>query len=408
MLKKVKLNSKKFADYREIIGDELYEEILELARAFAGKRVLHINATAKGGGVAEILHSMVPLLRDLGIDAEWQVIEADRHFFTMTKKIHNSLQGFDEDLSQPDWELYEGINKKLAEELDPDQWDIIVTHDPQPTAMINYAKSSPCKWVWRCHLDASSPAAGVGELFSRYLHKYDGAVFTLPEYVFADFGDCKVGVIPVAIDPLSDKNKPIGKEEAARIVEKYGIDTSRPFITQISRFDPWKDPTGVVKAWQLAKEKIPGLQLALVGNTADDDPQSGDILADVKKLDKEDDDFYVVADKADDRTVQAFQAAADVVLQKSIREGFGLTVTEALWASTPVVGTRVGGIPLQIQDGVTGYLADGVTETAERTVQLLEDKASRQRMAQAGHEHVRQNFLLPRMIRDHLRFLNSL
>lgn len=408
MLKAVTLKPKKFADYKDIIGEPLYQEVRELAGRLAGRRILHINATANGGGVAEILRSMVPLLRDLGVPAEWQTIDIDGEFFAITKKIHNSLQGFDEQLGDVEWQFYESISQKLAQSLDPSQWDAIVAHDPQPAAMIQYVAPSSCRWVWRCHLDTSSPVAEVGETFSRYLQKYNGAIFTSPKYVFADFGDCKVGVIPVAIDPLSPKNKPISHKEALTIVSRFGIDASRPFAAQVSRFDPWKDPVGVVKAWQMAKQRVPGLQLALIGNTAGDDPQSKDILADVKKLDKADDDFCVIADEADDRAVQAFQSAANAIIQQSIREGFGLSVTEALWAGTPVIGTKVGGIPLQIKDGVTGYLVDGVTETADRIVKIVEDSVSAQRMGQAGHEHIRQHFLLPRMIRDHLKFLIDL
>lgn len=408
MLEPVELKPKKFADYQEIIGDELYNEVLKLSKKLAGKRILHINATARGGGVAEILHSMVPILQDLGIRAEWQTIEANREFFVTTKNIHNSLQGFDTGLNAMDWRFYESVNQELAAELKPDQWDIIVTHDPQPAAIIKYAAKATCQWVWRCHLDVSHPAEAARQHFSKYLRGYDGAIFTLDEYFFGDFGDCKTGVIPVAIDPLSPKNQPMGDKEARSIVSRYGLDPARPFIVQVSRFDPWKDPEGVIKAWQLAKAQVPKLQLVLVGNTADDDPQSAEILKHVRRLDRADDDLHIVADEADDRAVQAFQTTADVVIQKSIREGFGLTVAEALWAKTPVVATKVGGIPMQIEDGVSGFLADGVVETANQIIKLVHNPKLRKQMGAAGHKHIREHFLLPRLIRDHLKFISSL
>lgn len=408
MLETVTLNPKRFADYQGVISDQLRQQTQQAASFLQGARVLHISATSQGGGVSEILHSMVPLLRDLGIQAEWQTIDAGTGFFTVTKKIHNSLQGFSEEIKPAEWDLYKDINRKLAQALDVNAWDIIVTHDPQPTAIINNVSEFPCKWVWRCHLDASHPSSVTKETFQQYLNRYDGAIFTLPKYVFADFGDCTVGTIPVAIDPLSAKNQSMKQRQAKKIVSKFGIDPKRPFMVQVSRFDPWKDPEGVVKAWQLAKAEVPDLQLALVGNTAADDPQSKDILASVRALDQEDDDLHVVADAADDKAVHAFQATADVVIQKSIREGFGLTVTEAMWSAAPVVATAVGGIPLQIQDGQTGYLVDGVVAASQRIVELVRNPERAQAMGERARQHVRENFLLPRMIRDHLQFLASL
>lgn len=411
MFNEVTVRPRKFSDYMAVIDPTLYEEVLDLAARLKGARILEVNATAHGGGVAEILHSAIALLQDLKIDTHWQTIKGNDDFFIVTKMLHNALQGDKLTPSQQQWQTYEAVNQSLAKALKPDDWDFILIHDPQPLALRSFLGQSEAKWAWRCHIDTSFPNQQVEERIVGYLKPYDGAVFTMKQYVMPGLKGSNLAkhlaIIPVAIDPLSDKNQEIDRQEARKLVEGIGVDTTRPLIAQISRFDPWKDPLGVVEAWQLAAKRVPGLQLVLMGSLADDDPEGAQILKMVRKAVDGQKDIYVITE-TNDHLVDALQQAATVVLQKSLREGFGLTVSEALWAGTPVIGGDVGGIPLQVINGQTGYLVMNVQEAAERIVELVQNPERAKQMGLAGREHVRQNFLLPRLMRDQLKFWLSL
>lgn len=405
MLKEITVEEKSFADYLPVIGQELFSEITELAGRLKGKRVLHINATSDGGGVAELLRGEVPLMQALGIDAHWQVMQPKPGFFEITKHIHNALQGESTGLNADAWELYNEVSAELAKHIKPKDWDIILIHDPQPAGALGQTgKSDDTTWLWRCHIDSSTPDEAVAEHFVTYLQPFDGAIYTMPQFALPFFQPPHLAFTAVTIDPLSEKNLPMEKEEAQKLVSKFGVKPARPLITQVSRFDRWKDPLGVIDAWRIAKRDIKDLQLALVGNTPNDDPQSATILEQVRHEVGNSKDVHLVVGAATDREVKAFQTASDVVIQKSIREGFGLTVTEALWAGTPVIGTRVGGIVLQIQPGKNGYLVATVQEAADAIKHIVTEPALAKRMGQHGHNHVSRHFLLPHMLRDDLKF----
>lgn len=384
-----------------------------MAGKLKGARVLHVNATSAGGGVAEILRSELPLLQDLGLAVSWQVLEPQVDFFTVTKQIHNGLQGDAKNLSPQQWQLYEDYNRELAGHIDAAQWDFIKIHDPQPAAAlemmpIRQAKVTGTKWIWRCHIDSKHANPSYRDRFVRYLAPYDGLVFTMRKYLLEGLEPKKLAVIPMAIDPLADKNRLMDPIVAREIVRRFGIDPDRPLVCQVSRFDPWKDPLGVIEAWTLARREVPGLQLALVGDSSSDDPEGAVVLERVSQAAEGKADLFVLADRADDRAVRAFQTHADVIIQKSLREGFGLTVTEALWAGRPVIGTDVGGIPLQVEDGRSGYLISGPAEAAKRTAELIKNPQRAAAMGRYGHDSVKAKFLTPRLIRDDLKFMLEL
>lgn len=406
MLAKVGLKTRRFSEYRGMVSDTLFNEVTELAEKLKGKRILIVNATADGGGVAEILRAEVPLLRDLGIEAEWHVLRPRKGFFEITKHIHNGLQGDGYKLKTSDWQLYESYNRDLAAAIKPDDWDVVFIHDPQPAASLSFLdQKAKSKWIWRCHIDSKHAKPDYLRHFLNYLELYDGAIFTMEKFVLTGYKPKKLAVTPMAIDPLSEKNQDMKRAEAISIVQGLGIDVSKPLAVQVSRFDPWKDPLGVIAAWKLATKEVPALQLAMVGDTAGDDPEGVVILEQVEKLAAGEKNLFIIANKADDRAVKGLQKAANVVIQKSIREGFGLTVTEALWAGTPVIGSDVGGIPLQIEDGINGFLVNNAGECAERIVDLVKNPTMADEMGEAGHALVKQKYLLPRLIRDDLKFI---
>jgi trehalose synthase len=396
---------RKFADYEGIIEPELYAEVLALAAKLQGKRWLQVNSTAQSGGVAEILASTIPLLRDLGIDVSWQVIKAPPEFFEITKSIHNGLQGDRHNLTAAEWDLFDQVNRELAAQINPSDWDAIMIHDPQPAAVPGYLPATKVPWLWRYHGDSSAPNPSYRNRILTYLKPYSGAVFSMPEYVLPGYKSPHIAIIPPAIDPLSVKNQPMEPSEARDIVASFGVNPHKPLIVQVSRFDPWKDPLGVVEAWREAKVEVPDLQLAMVGNFASDDPEGERILAKMRVATMGVSDLFIIANKADDRATKAFQTAATVVLQKSLKEGFGLTVTEALWAGTPVIGGNVGGIVIQIENRVNGFLVNSIAETTQRIVELVSDPTKAAQMGVAGREIVRQKFLTPRLIRDDLKLL---
>lgn len=370
-----------------------------------------INATAYGGGVAEKLHSLVPLMKDMGVDVDWWTILGHEEFYNITKNFHNCLQGQDGVLPLPDVETYLKYNQMNASYMKDWQYDYIVIHDPQPAALIeSRGKKEHEKWIWRCHIDTSSPNKEYWDFVYNYIVQYDAAIFTMQDYVKQGIEPQNVTIITPSIDPLSIKNIPLKKKEAEAIACRFGIDTGRPLISQVSRFDPWKDPLGVIDVYKIVKKDFPSVQLALVGSMASDDPEGWDYLYRTLRRAGEDYDIKVVTNfnGISDLEVNAFQTASDIILQKSLREGFGLTVAESLWKGTPVIGGNVGGIKLQIEDGVTGYLVDTVEDCAEKVLTLLRNPVLADEMKEAAKEKVRREFLVTKNIQVYLRLFYNL
>lgn len=395
--------------YRMLVGDELIDELLALARDLRKIRICHINSTAYGGGVAELLSRYLPLLQGLEISAEWRLIHGDPAFFTVTKAFHNALQGGHYDLHESEQDIYLKVNKQSAELLDTD-YDLIIVHDPQPAALRHFTGARGAKWIWRCHIDSSSPDRGVRDFLVPYIHEYDAFVFTMAQFALPSLDDTRSKVIPPAIDPFATKNMELSADLCKRALTDSGVDASRPLLVQVSRFDPWKDPMGAIEAYRLVKKEIPGTQLALIGAMAGDDPEGWRLLDKVQEASARDPDLFVFTNVAGvgSMEVNVFQRGCDVVLQKSIREGFGLVVAEALWKEKPVVAGRAGGIPMQFPEGFDRYLITDVEGCAAAVIHLLRHYGERGRFGRAGREHVRRNFLLPRLARDELALIKNL
>jgi trehalose synthase len=408
-LQQVNVGHKALADYATIASRGLMGQIRALAEPLAGKRVLHLSATAFGGGVAEINYTLVPLMRDAGLQTEWRVIQGQDEFFDVTKTIHNALQGADRGLTRKQEEVFRAYNRINAEALDG-EWDVVIAHDPQPAAMIEWARDVAPHWVWRCHIDLSAPNRDVLDFLAPWLARHDAAVFHRRQYVPSAVGMPPSFIWPPAIDPLAPKNMALAADDAAYIVDQFGIDVERPLVTQVSRFDPWKDPLGVIEAWRIVRERHREVQLALVGSMAHDDPEGWDYYNRTLEAADGDPDVYILSNLNNVGSVEvnAFQVHSQAVLQKSVREGFGLTVTEALWKGRPVVAGRVGGIVDQIQHGETGFLVDSVEECAQAIVQILDQPVAATAMARRGKEYVRKHFLTPRLLRDWLALFNLL
>ena len=411
MLHKVSLGMGNIDKYRMIETRGLIDEVVSLGEALKGLRVCHINSTPFGGGVAELLVSYIPLLQALGIKADWQIIRGDRRFFTITKGLHNALQGAEFKSKKPEsWRnLYLSINRQNAAELDPN-YDIFVVNDPQPAALHHYLPDSKAKWIWRCHVDSSEPDEAVWDFLRPYIEEHDAAVFTTEEFIPRNLNVSKIATMAPAISAFSSKNMFIKRYVCRELVENLGFDTHRLLITQVSRFDRWKDPFGTIAAYRLAKEKIPGLQLAMIGTFAQDDPESWDMHAVLNTEAIKDDDMFIFSNLTGvgNMEVNAFQRASDLIIQKSIKEGFGLVVAEALWKETPVIAGNVGGIPLQMTGELRKYLVDSVEECAKKIVYLLENPAVGQRLGKQGKETIRQNFLMPRLAKDELTLIKNL
>ncbi|KKR18913.1 MAG: Glycosyltransferase [candidate division CPR2 bacterium GW2011_GWC1_41_48] len=408
-MRKVRVYPKSIRSYKGLISDELYSELIELAKPLKGARILHINSTSNGGGVAEILRSEVPLLHDLGLDVSWQVIEAGKEFFDITKGMHNALQGNGKIvLNSESRKLYERVNAYNAHLLKAkkEQWDFVFFHDPQPLAIPHFYDGKDFNAIWRCHIHVSPNNKAVWDYLKRFLDEYDAGIFSLKEFIPGDLPIKKRFVIPPAIDPLTPKNKKMDELRARKIVEKLGVDTRRPLVTQVSRFDLWKDPLGVIKAYIITKKRIPELQLALVGSAASDDPEGMAIYRQLKDYVKTEKDIKILKDLTEEQ-VNAFQTISQIILQKSIKEGFGLTVSEAMFKETPVIGGNVGGIRLQIVDGKNGCLVDSPMECAKRMAMILEDTHLRLKMGRAGKQIVSKYFLTPRLIRDELMLMSK-
>ena len=408
-MERVELGVTDPAAYRGIVADELLVEIGSLGNRLRGLRVAHLSATPFGGGVAEILKSLVPLQRGAGLASEWYVLDPDRRFFEVTKSIHNMLQGQPGNLSAEAVQIYLRHNEVTARQMAAVDADVWIVHDPQPLAVVAFSQSvHPA--VWRCHIDTSTPNPRARDFLLPFVQAYDEVVFSLSEFAFPGLDPGRLTFITPAIDALVAKNAPLDRDYARHVVHKFGPAPDRPLVTQVSRFDPWKDPMGVVDAYRLVKRTAPGLQLALVGVTARDDPESVRVYAEVEAHVAGDSDVYLLTerDHVKDFEVNAFQTASEVVIQKSLREGFGLTVSEAMWKGSPVVGGRVGGIRAQIQDGQDGFLVSSVQECADRVAQLLHDRLLAAEMGRRARERVRAHFLMPTLLLNWLRLLDQL
>jgi trehalose synthase len=384
-------------NYRSWVGDELVDEIHELSKDLKDLRICNVNATASGGGVAELLSRMIPAYLALGIATDWRLIYGDKDFFTIAKSFHNALQGAELRLTPDAKHAYLDRNKASAEML-PDDYDVFIVHDPQPAALHHFAKPKrPSKWIWRCHIDSSEPNQEVWGFLHPYIQEYDAAVFTMKAFQPADLDLKHVVFIPPAIDPVSPKNMELPSEVYQRAIGEMGIDLHRPLLLQVSRFDPWKDPLGVIRAYHLAKEKVHGIQLAMVGAMAGDDPQGWEILDKINAEAVNDPDLYVFTNMTGvgNMEVNAFQRTADVVLQKSLREGFGLVVAEAFWKGKPIVAGHAGGIPLQFPAGYGDYLVDSVEDCAAKVLFLLEHPEIRESFGRAGQAKIRTEFYCP-------------
>jgi trehalose synthase len=385
------------------------DDIRRLAEPLKGKRVVHLSATAFGGGVAEINFALVPLMKDVGLDVEWRIIQGHDEFFAVTKTIHNALQGDPHGLTKEQQEIFHRYNA-LNADLFEDDYDYVIVHDPQPAAMVDHFPDSSASWIWRCHIDLSTPNPDVLAFLAPPLERYDAAIFHMQQFVPKNVALKQAIIWPPAIDPLTPKNMALSAEDAAYVVDQFGIHLERPLLTQISRFDPWKDPLGVIDAYRLVRETHPDAQLALVGSMAHDDPEGWDYYNRTVEHAAGNPDIFILSNLNNVGSVEvnAFQVHSSAVLQKSIREGFGLTVTEALWKGRPTVGGRVGGIVAQIRDGETGWLVDSVESCADACREILDEPASAVARARRGKEDVRQRFLMPRLLRDWLALFNRL
>jgi trehalose synthase len=371
--------------------------IQKICEKLQGRSFLHINSTREGGGVAEILHRMLPLLLELGIDARWEVIEGDDLFYDITKKIHNTLQGRYEKFTEDMWVHHYEVNMKNAERINLDA-DMVLIHDPQPAPLIKLRNNNI--WVWRCHIDTSNPILDVWKKIESYVSDYDASIFSMPKFSRSLLMD--EFIIPPSIDPLSEKNMDLSEHDVQAVMENLGISMDKPILLQVSRFDKFKDPIGVIKAYKMVK-KYNDCKLVLAGSSATDDPEGEKVLNEVIEHVGNDADIHVLLlPTGSDKEINALQRAATVVLQKSLKEGFGLTVSEAMWKEKPVIGGFVGGIPFQINHGVNGFLVHSVEGAAFRIRQFLNNPDMADRMGKAAKEYVRNNFLLTRQIRDYL------
>lgn len=392
------------SEYEPIVGKNVIEELKLLGSRLEGKSIQHVNSTAVGGGVAEILNRMLPLLKELGIDTWWDVVKGGEKFYEATKTIHNNLHGAGDQMSPDLWEAFWETGKKNAEELECNA-DISFIHDPQPIMLVNQKAKKKSKWIWRCHVDVSHARPDVWDMLRKYIIKYDSAIFSAP--AFSKPLPIRQFLIAPSIDPLSDKNRELPQETIDEVLAHYKIKTDKPIITQISRFDYLKDPVGVVDAYKQVKKYV-DCQLILAGGTASDDPEGLEVLQKVQERAADDKDIHVLLMQHNDIHVNALQRASTVVMQKSLREGFGLTVTEALWKGKPVVAGAVGGIPLQIKHKYHGLLCRSVEGAAFALKQLLQNPEFASALGRNGKEHVRLNYLLTRHLKEYILLFLSL
>ncbi len=389
-------------DYIPIVGQDVIDDLYLISEKLKNRKILNINSTSVGGGVAEILTRMVPLMQQLGVNTKWDVIKGDEKFFNITKLFHNALHGVSEVITKEDYEYFVEVNRRNAEEMNFES-DMVLIHDPQPVCLINKKKKFGNKWAWRCHIDFTKPDPDVMKFLAQYIEQYDCSIFSAPS--FSRKLNIPQILISPSIDPLSEKNKDIPEEQIKNIVEGYGIDMSRPIVTQISRFDYLKDPVGVVKVYKKVKKYI-DCQLILAGGGATDDPEGIKVLEEVKEASVGDDDIHILfLPPSSDIEINALQRASNVILQKSLKEGFGLTVAEALWKSKPVIAGAVGGIPLQIKHQYSGLLSYSIDGTAYYLKQLLNEPRYAKELGINGKDHIKSNFLITRDIKEHLLLL---
>ena len=395
----------KLNDYVSIVSENEISELRLIAEKLKGRRILNINSTAVGGGVAEILNNMIPLLKDMEIDAAWEVIKGGEQFYAVTKKFHNALHGKQETFTDEEYQLYLDTVASNAPQLSLDS-DIVFVHDPQPAALIRERSKHNNRWVWRCHIDLSQRDQNLWNFLRPIVEKYDASVFSAP--AFAQGLPNRQILISPSIDPLSDKNKELPDETIRKVLEQFQIDFHRPIVTQVSRFDYLKDPVGVIEAYRLVKPYV-DCQLVLAGGTADDDPEGAKVLAEVREKAASDPDIHILClHPSSHIEINALQRASTVILQKSLKEGFGLTVSEGLWKGKPVIAGAVGGIPLQITHKYSGILTRSIEGTAYWLKQLLQSPAFCKKLGDNGREHVRNNFLLTRHLKDYLLLFLSL
>jgi trehalose synthase len=396
-------------DYAQVAGSDIIAQLRQLAAPLTGAKVVHINSTRTGGGVAEILTKLVPLMQELDIDTHWETITGESEFFECTKGMHNTLQGNRIPLGESLLRVYEETNARNAETLRPmlEDADFVFIHDPQPAPLLQYYPERRGKWIWRCHIDASHPYRPVWKYLRKFVAPYDASIFSLA--AFAQELPHPQYLIPPSIDPLSDKNRGLDPDAVQQTAEKYRLDQQKPLIVQVSRYDRFKDPVGVIQAFNLAKKFLPSLQLVLAGGGATDDPEGEAVLSEVKAAAQDDPNVHVLLLPADAHLeINALQRAANIVLQKSIREGFGLTVTEAMWKGKPVIGGDVGGIRLQVINHHTGFLVNTPEGAAMRIRYLLHQPEKMAQMGVKAHDFVRDNFLITRHLREYLTLMVAL
>lgn len=393
-------------DYREVIGGAELDELKQLARHLGGVRMAHVNSTSVGGGVAEILHRMVPLLRELGISARWDVIKGGDDFFNVTKLFHNALHGKAEAITDDMYQVFLDYNRRNAQELDFGGQDCVFIHDPQPICLIDKREPGRGCWVWRCHIDISAPHAGLWQFLRRYVERYDGAIISSPG--FAQLLAVPQYLIPPSIDPLADKNRELPDDFIAGVLEKYAIDSSRPIVTQISRFDRFKDPLGLVEAYQNVRSKI-DCQLVLAGGGATDDPEGLLVLEEVKQKAGADPDIHILhLPPGADLEINALVRGSTVIVQNSLKEGFGLTVSEAMWKSKAVISRPVGGITQQVIHDATGLLVHSTEGLAFAIRSLLANPDKAAHLGKNARQFVRHNFLITRHLRRYLLVMLAL
>jgi trehalose synthase len=395
--------------YAAVAGGDVIRHLEQLSTSLRGKTLVHVNSTRVGGGVAEILEKLVPLARDLGIDARWEVITGDSEFYQCTKSLHNAIQGNPVDIPESQLNHFREVNEQNANQLRHilEEADFVFIHDPQPAALLHYCKARKGKWVWRCHIDASHPHRRAWRFIDQFVRGYDASIFSLPQFVQPMPHPSYI--ISPSIDPLSDKNIDLPQAELDAVGSHFGINPDAPMIAQISRFDRFKDPVGVIQSYKLAKCYVPNLQIVLAGGGATDDPEGEAVIDEVRFAAGNDPDIKILLLPPDaHRTINALQRLADIVLQKSTKEGFGLTVTEALWKGKPVIGGDTGGIRLQVINFHTGFLVNTPEGASLRIRYLLNQKQKREEMGSKGREFVRENFLLTRQLREHLTAMVAL
>ncbi|RKX60728.1 MAG: glycosyl transferase family 1 [Thermodesulfobacteriota bacterium] len=391
--------------YAEVAGRDVVNHLCQLATHLKGMKVVHVNSTKEGGGVAEILRKLVPMMEALGLDVKWEVLEGSPDFYQCTKGFHNAIQGFPVELSEAMLEAYETVNAENAEKLRPvlEDADFVFIHDPQPAPFLNFCPNRHGKWVWRCHIDCSRPYRPVWKYLKRWIQDYDASIFSLAQ--FAQLLPHPQYLIAPSIDPLSEKNIDLPEEEIMGVFDQFGLKPDLPLILQVSRFDRFKDPLGVIEAYKQARKMVP-LQLVLAGGGATDDPEGEKVLEDVRKAAEDEEDVHVLLLPPDaHRTINALQRASDIVLQKSIKEGFGLTVTEAMWKGKPVIGGDTGGIRLQVVDHFTGFRVRSPEGAALRIRYLLHRMDRLEEMGTRAKRLVLENFLLTRHLREYLALM---